>query len=296
MLLVSFFSFHESSGALILRRRVERLRRETGNSQYYTASERFDDNRSAVSVIARAMTRPVRLLVFHPIIQVTSLLGGFNYGILYITLSTFSNLWKEQYHQSVEISGLHYIAPSIGELVGSQIGGRLIDYIYNRRKAHNHAPEVRIPLIYPSIAIALVGMLIYGWTAEYRVYWFVVDIGVFIMMFGMQLSGMPSKYFLVFFIALYSLYKGYLTPCVVVTAYVIDSYPEHTSSALAASQFVKSLMAFCFPIFSPTMYQVLGYGWGNTVVSLAGFGLSIPLLALLWRFGARWRAKAISTY
>ena len=101
MIFVSFFSFHESYGLLILRRRTERLRRQTGNQRYYTADEWRDGQKSATSVITQALTRPLRLLMFHPIIQVLSILSGFNYGILYIMLSTFSDLWKIQYHQSV---------------------------------------------------------------------------------------------------------------------------------------------------------------------------------------------------
>lgn len=193
MIFVTFFSFHESYGALILRQRATHLRQQTGNQQYYTHSERLDGNRSTTAILGRALTRPLRLLIFHPIIQVSAVLSGFNYGILYITLSTFSELWIRQYHESVEISGLHYIACSLGELVASQVGGSMMDYFYKKRQAYNPTPESRIPLMYPGIVIAWAGVLVYGWTAEYRVYWPVVDIGVFTAMFGLQLTGLPSK-------------------------------------------------------------------------------------------------------
>jgi hypothetical protein len=39
-----------------------------------------------------------------------------------------------------------------------------------------------------------------------------------------------------------------------VTAYVIDCYGEHVSSAMAARQFSSSLMAFLFPLFAPSLY------------------------------------------
>ncbi|KAI9667635.1 MAG: hypothetical protein M1821_000452 [Bathelium mastoideum] len=193
MIFVSFFSFPESLGALILRRRAERLRRQTGNNQYYTQGERLDGDRSAAAVLVRALTRPLRLLIFHPIIQASATLSGFSYGILYITLSTFSNLWISRYHQSVETSGLHYIACSLGEIAASQVSGPMMDYFYKRRQAQNPTPESRIPLVFPGIIAAWSGMLVYGWTAEHRLYWLVVDVGVFVMLFGMQLSGMPSK-------------------------------------------------------------------------------------------------------
>ncbi|RAO66466.1 uncharacterized protein BHQ10_002478 [Talaromyces amestolkiae] len=272
MIAVSFFSFHESYGALLLRRRADNLRRRTGNTQYYTAAERLDGNRSAIGILWKALTRPLRLLLFHPIIQVSATLSGLNYGIMYITLSTFSDLWTSQYHESIEISGLHYIACASGELVASQIGGPLMDFLYNRQKNENPSPESRLRLMYPGILAAWLGVLLYGWAADYRLFWLVVDIGVVIMMFGMQLGGMPMM------------------------AYVIDTYGEHTSSALAATQFVKSLTAFLFPLFAPAMYQALGFGWTNTVMALIGLSIAAPLPFVIWKYGPKLRAKAISTY
>lgn len=193
MIFMSFFSFHESYGALILRRRAQRLREQTGDQRYYTVGERTDGQRSATSVISRALTRPLRILAFQPIIQVSAVLSGFNYGIMYITLSTFSQLWTDRYHQSVEISGLHYIACSLGEIIGSQIGGPLMDYMYKRQDTENATPESRIPLVYPGIICAWSGVLMYGWTAQYGLQWVVVDVGVVLMMFGLQLGSLPSK-------------------------------------------------------------------------------------------------------
>lgn len=80
------------------------------------------------------------------------------------------------------------------------------------------------------------------------------------------------------------------------TAYVIDAYAEHTSSAMAAIQFVKSLTAFLFPLFAPSMYHALGYGWANSLMALVGATLAVPLPILIWKKGAQLRARAMSTY
>lgn len=193
MTVASFYCFHETSGALILHRRAARLRRQTGDPRYYTLSERLASSSTTIAVLVRTLTRPIRLLAFHPIIQVSALLAGFSYGIMYVTLSTFSDLWVKQYHQSVEISGLHYIACSLGEIVASQMGGPLMDYLYKRNQEHGATPESRIPLVIPGFIVAWLGVLMYGWVAQYRQFWFVVDIGVFIMMFGLQLGSLSCK-------------------------------------------------------------------------------------------------------
>ena len=191
MVVVSFFSFFETYAPVVLKRRAAKIRKETGNDRYHTASEKLNQGKSSVAILKQALTRPLRLLAFHPLIQVSSLLTGFNYGIMYVTLSTFSHLWTKQYGQSIEISGLHYIACSLGEIAGAQIGGPLMDYVYKRQVTENRSPEARIPLMYPGIVLTWGGVLMYGWTAQSHAHWTVVDLGVFIMLFGMQLDDLP---------------------------------------------------------------------------------------------------------
>jgi hypothetical protein len=79
-------------------------------------------------------------------------------------------------------------------------------------------------------------------------------------------------------------------------AYVIDAYPDHTSSAAAAGQFVRSMTAFSFPLFAPIMYSSLGYGWGNSVLAFTAIGIGLPAPVLLWKHGYKLRMRAQSTY
>ncbi|KAJ5746419.1 efflux pump antibiotic resistance protein [Penicillium odoratum] len=275
MILVSFTSFHETYEPIILRRRAERLRKETGDSRYYTVDERFNANRSPVKVLGRALSRPLRLLAFHPIIQIASLISAFYYGILYIVLSTFSDLWTKQYNESIEISGLHYIAVAFGEIAGSQVCAKLMDSLYHRLKTRangEHSPELRIPSIFPGALLGPLGLFLYGWAAHYRLHWIIVDIGAFITMLGMQITSMPLQ------------------------AYVMEAYPEHTGSSGAASQFMRSITAFVFPLFAPTMYEKLGYGWGNTTIGLIGLFVGLPAPLIIWYYGAKLRSKAGVVY
>lgn len=292
MIAVSLFSFPETYGPLLLRQRAARLRQTTGDGRYYTPGERQDGARSATAVLSRALARPLRLLGAHPIIQVAAVLSGFSYGLLYLVLSTFSHLWVARYGQSVELSGLHYVACSLGELAASQLGSYAIDRRYRRQAARGQPPEARIPLMVPGLLTAWAGMLLYGWTATARLHWAVVDLGAFVMLFGMQLSDMPRECHPLPILGR----ENILIADAIVTAYVLDAYNEHTSSALAAEQLVKSLTAFSFPLFAPSMYDALGYGWSNSILALAGVVLAVPLALFVWRYGARLRAKAGSTY
>ncbi|KAJ4983240.1 hypothetical protein SVAN01_11253 [Stagonosporopsis vannaccii] len=276
MVAVSFTAFKETYAPIILARRASKLRKDTGDARYYTEHERIIANKSVLAILTNALTRPLRLLVFHPIIIISSVNLAFDYGILYIVLTSFAQLWTDYFHFSVETSGLHYVAVAFGELAGALLGAPMIDSYYRRKKAQNGdgdlAPEHRLPVILPGTLLAPLGLFIYGWTAEHRVHWIAVDIGVFIAMFGSQIAGMAWQ------------------------AYIMDAYSEHTSSARAATQLSASLTAFLFPLFVPTMYRVMGYGWGNTAMAFASLILAVPGPIALWYFGARLRALARSTY
>ncbi|KAJ6786398.1 hypothetical protein PWT90_03368 [Aphanocladium album] len=270
MILASFFCFPETYGPLILRRRARKLRKDTGNPRYYTLGERLDGTRSSLALIWRAVSRPTRLLLTNPIIQVVSVETALNYGILYIVLSTFSELWMTQYGQTVEISALHYLVVSAAEVAGAQLGGFILDFMYKRRQSRGvHVPESRLLPAIPFFVVGCAGMILYGWVAQCKLHWAVVDVGVFIMLFGQQVSGTPTS------------------------AYLIDSYGDHVSSAMGAMQFPRSLTAFLFPLFAPSMYRVLGYGWSNTILSVGYMFISVPLTIYLWKYGAGLRQRAV---
>jgi multidrug resistance protein len=275
MILGSLPFFSETHAPTILRKKAEHLRKITGDPRYYTGEDVLALGRSVSWVLMRSLSRPMRLLLFHPIVQIQACLSAFSYGILYLVLSTFSDLYTRQYHESISVSGLHYIAICLGEVAGAEIGGPLMDYIYNRMKHRADGvsiPEFRVPLMIPGAILTPVGLFIYGWAAERHVHWIVVDVGAAMLSFGMQIGGQAMQ------------------------AYVIDTYPNHTSSASAASQFLRSMTAFGFPLFAPTMYAALGYGWGNSLLAFFAIGIMIPAPLLVWLYGPKLRARAPSSY
>lgn len=128
-------------------------------------------------------------------------------------------------------------------------------------------PEYRVPLIFPGAIIIPVGSFWYGWSAEARVFWLLPDIGIAIFSCGIIVGTQAMQ------------------------AYVMDSFLEYVASASAASQLLRSIAAFAFPLFAPKMYQSLGYGWGNSLLAFifTAIGMSAPIF--LWKYGAVLRAK-----
>ena len=271
----SFFSYEETYSPLLLKRKAKAKRERTGNLQLYTTFEQSQKDESAISILKRSFTRPVRLLTFHPIMQVISLVNAFNYGILYLVISTFIAEWTTRYRESIAISGLNFIAFVVGELTAANIGVPLSGRIWRllqKRASGSVTPEYRVPLMIPGAILLPIGLFMYGWAAQAHAFWLVPDIGVAIIGCGLLMGTQARQ------------------------AYVIDAYPDHTSSANAASQFLSSIAAFAFPLFGPKMYETLGFGWGNSLLAFAAIAIGLPAPMLIWTYGARLRAKAKSSY
>lgn len=75
-------------------------------------------------------------------------------------------------------------------------------------------------------------------------------------------------------------------------AYIADCYNNYTASASAACCFVRSLGAFAFPMFAPSLFAALGYGWGGSVLVLAAVVIGVPAPLLFWKFGAKIRRQS----
>lgn len=74
-----------------------------------------------------------------------------------------------------------------------------------------------------------------------------------------------------------------------IQTYIIDSYPLFAASAIGATAVLRSLTGFGFPLFAPTMYNKLGYGWGNSVLGFAVLAVGYAGALVLWFFGNRLR-------
>ena len=265
--IAGFFFFPETYAPVLLTRKARALRKTTGRD-YYTEFER--STKSLRAKLQISMLRPFRMLLTQPTIQFTSLLSAYSFGINYIMLSTFAELWTERYDQSVGQSGLNYIAIAVGNTIAAQVGARILDRIYAHLKKKNGdmaAPEYRVPLMVPGWILAPIGLFWYGWAGETKAYWLVTDIGVSVFACGIIL-GMQST-----------------------SAYVIDSYLPYTASAYAASQLLRCIAAFVFPIWAPELYNKLGYGWGNSLLGFFACAFGLPAPLILWKYGAWLRHK-----
>ena len=94
-----------------------------------------------------------------------------------------------RYHESVETSGLHYIAFVVGEVAAALVGGRAIDKVWTLMKARASgevSPEYRVPLMMPGVFFVPIGLFWYGWAANAKSFWLLPDVGIAFLGFGLM--------------------------------------------------------------------------------------------------------------
>ncbi|KAF2181686.1 MFS multidrug transporter [Zopfia rhizophila CBS 207.26] len=257
----------ESHAPTILSRKAKDMSRVTGR-KYRTEADLTSP--TLTHRLKIGLVRPYRLLLTQPAIQLVSLFLAYSFGLLYVALSTFSTLWTERYKQSSAVSGVHYLAIVIGYTFAAQVGGWLTDRVWARLKEKNQGQAVtenRVPLMVPGALLVPIGLLWYGWAAQQRLHWIMPDTGIAIFGCGFIAGGQAAQ------------------------AYIVDAFLDYTASAGAASQLLRNIFAFAFPVFAPGMYSTLGYGWGNTILAAIAICVGIPAPYILWKYGARLREK-----
>ena len=264
-----FFNLRETWPPKILGDKAAKMRKETNNTAWHTEWETPD--RTLPKVLRTSLTRPFILIGTQPIVQVLACYMAYLYGLMYLMLATFPSLWEDQYGESVGIGGLNYISLGLGFFAGTQTCAPLNDAIYRKLKAKNGGvgkPEFRAPLMVPGALLVPIGLFIYGWSAQYHVFWLVPNIGAFLFAAG-TIIGFQC-----------------------VQTYIVDSYQRYAASAVGAATFLRSLAGFGFPLFARAMFDALGLGWGNSLLGFVGIAIGIPAPFLLWKYGEKLRSKS----
>ncbi|GKT44580.1 efflux pump rdc3 [Colletotrichum spaethianum] len=283
---LSWFMMKETFAPLILERKAERLRKETGNrnlrSKLQTEAKISDTFRHAI-------VRPLKLLFLTPIVTLMALYVAITYGILYLLITTFSFVYKDQYGFDEGTIGLTFLPAGIGMMIGVVTFGMLTDFIVIRNKAKGltHRPEARLTpvLTMPCGVVLPIGLFIYGWTAEKGVHFIVPMLGVVIFsigLMGVMVSPNALK------IPRISSLTWREKMCV--QNYLLDTYPRYAASVTAALAVLRSLAGALLPLGGLEMYNALGLGWGNSLLGFISVGL-IPIPLVFFLFGERIRSK-----
>ena len=187
-LLLGIFFLRETYSVIILERKTQRMIRETGNQSLVSA---LHDPTPPREVFKRTIIRPVKMLIFSPIVLLLSIYISVLFGYLYLFLTTFTRVFEEQYGFGIGIAGLTYLGLGFGSITGLIIAGKSSDIFYRRLTAKNHGsskPEFRLPPLFLTSPLVAAAFFWYGWSAQAKTHWIVPILGT--MLFGMGM--MPA--------------------------------------------------------------------------------------------------------
>ncbi|KAK5074222.1 hypothetical protein LTR64_006632 [Lithohypha guttulata] len=257
MFVLCLFLLPETYPPVLLKRKAQKLRKETGNQELRAPSELTGKTPSQLLLLN--IIRPTKMLVRSPIVFLLSLFIAVIYGYLYIMFSTLTVVFEGQYNIGGGNVGLTFLGLGLGQIVGLLLFASTSDRYLKKQAAANGGvmtPEMRLPFLVYTSGFAPIGLFLYGWSAEYKVHWIVPILGTMLISIGMITAFLP------------------------VGSYLVDAFTAYAASAMAANTVLRSLGGALLPLAGREMYNKLGYGWGNSVLAFIALAF-IPLVWLL---------------
>jgi len=169
----------------------------------------------------RVAVRPF-ILFAYPSVLWSTLVYSMSIGWLIVLSESVAHIYqnKETYNFSPLATGLIYLSPFIGGILGTAVAGKVSDIIVRfmtRRNGGIYEPEFRLVMALPIALSTAAGLMGFGWSAQERDAWIVPTIFFGLISFGCSLGSTTS-----------------ITFCV-------DSYRQYAGEALVTLNFSKSM-------------------------------------------------------
>ena len=282
--ILGWFAVPETHEPLLLRRKADRLRRETKDWSLHSKSEEVGLDMKTVA--NKYLLKPIIMIIYEPILVILTVYMSLVYGILYLTFEAYVPPTPQSLLNSTSLTNnrrfpISYeldrgwtpgIAslPFIGIFVGVVLACAAISVFSNtwyarrlkRTKTLN--PEDRLPPMIAGSLILPIGLFWFAWTSDPHINpWPQMLSGVLIGL-GIILVFMSG------------------------TSYLIDVYLQNANSALAINTFVRSFVAAGFPMFATYMFESLNVDWASSVLGFVCVAL-IPFPIVFLVYGRRIR-------
>lgn len=266
---VGYFFSQETYVPVLLGQRKRGLEEESAEGiKYHYDGE---DSHPLSAKLRQSMKRPF-VIFAQPIVLTMSLYQALIFGTTYSIYTNMQSIFSDApYNLNSEQVGLLYLGPGLGFLIAVWGLVPRIDTICNQLTERNNGiskPEFRLPLaIFPGCVLIPAGLISFAWLVEYRVHWAACITATFFYGIGQ--------------VVIINTVQNY---------YCIDSFSQNAASAIAGGLVLRSLIGGIVPLFSPMLFEKLGYGWG-----ISGFGFPGVLIApsplLFYYYGERIRER-----
>jgi MFS family permease len=258
---LTFFCLPEVYSPVLLKRKAQRLRKETGNDALYHPQERV--KLSPKTIITKHFSRPLRMLFTEPMVTSIALYASFVYALLYLTLEVFPIVFEEHRKWGPVVGSLPFLGLFIGVLAAVVINlgnqgryARILDAANGKP-----VPEARLAPMAIGGFLFAIGLFWFGWTADPSISWL-------------------SPVFAAVFIG--AGFNVIFQQCI---NFLVDTYGGlYAASAVSANTFLRSVLAAGFPLAAKPMFHNLGVGPAMSI--LGGVAtLAIPVPFLFMRYG-----------
>ncbi|EER24471.1 hypothetical protein D8B26_005207 [Coccidioides posadasii str. Silveira] len=217
----------------------------------------------------RVMTRPF-ILFAYPAVLWSSMVYALSVGWLIVLSEAVAEIYrnKESYNFSALATGLVYISPFVGGILGTVVAGKVSDIIVRwmaRRNGGIYEPEFRLVMSAPIAICTAMGLMGFGWSAQEKEKWIVPTVFFGILSFGCTLGSTTS-----------------ITFCV-------DSYRQYAGEALVTLNFSKNVLhGFVFSLFFVDWLH--SDGAKTVFLALGGIHLACMLFSIpMYIYGKRAR-------
>jgi hypothetical protein len=259
----------ETYGPVLLARRAARIRKETGDNQYYAPKEvdKPDIGRRLYNILAM----PFKILFLEPMLIAIVVYQSFLYGCIYLLLEAYPIVFTRDHHLNAGVSGLMYLPISIGGVIGVLLYLVYFNPRYNRYvdqyAPDKVPPEARLEVTLLAAPLFAISFFWFGWTSYPSIsYWSPLLAG-----------GLIGFSIFMIFLSLIN--------------YTVDAYLFAAASALAASTVSRSIFGAAFPLFARQMFESLNPRWASTVLGLVAAAM-IPIPIVLRRYGPYLRSRS----
>jgi hypothetical protein len=217
----------------------------------------------------RVAIRPF-ILFAYPAVLWSSVVYACAVGWLIVLSESVSEIYRnaDTYNFSALSTGLIYISPFLGGVLGTAVAGKVSDVIVKKMTKRNgglYEPEFRLVMGIPITLTTVIGLMGYGWSAYEHDAWIVPTIFFGIISFGCSLASTTA-----------------ITFCV-------DSYRQYAGEALVTLNFSKNIFhGLVFSLFFNNWLEAEGsrtvFIWLG-VIQLIFMASTIPM----YIFGKRAR-------
>ena len=210
------------------------------------------------------------ILFTYPSVLWSALVYALSVGWLIVLSESVTNIFrnKNSYNFSALGTGLIYLSPFVGGILGTVVAGKVSDIVVRFMAGRNggvYEPEFRLVMALPVALANAIGLMGFGWSAQERDRWIVPTIFFGVISFGCTLGSTTA-----------------ITFCV-------DSYRQYAGEALVTLNFSKNIFhGLVFSLFFPKWLETNGPK--DVFVAIGGIELACLLMTIpMYIFGKRAR-------